>query len=98
MMKSLYICGWKGDKKGKRPSLKHIPLYIHAFTYNTEYFVFVFTYNGMMLCKYTSSANTKHLYDICTTPAQCLRRPTMYTCYTNVLCLLGGGGPYYFFK
>ena len=32
-------------------------------------------------------ANTKHLYNMCTTPAQRLR-PALYKCYTNVLCLL----------
>ena len=35
-------------------------------------------------------ANTKHLYNLCTTSAQSLLGPTLYNCYTNMLSLLGG--------
>ena len=34
----------------------------------------------------TTTAITKHLYNICSTLDQ--RRPMLYTCYTNVLCFL----------
>ena len=44
--------------------------------------------------KLISPANTKHLYrpNICTTPAQCLRRwsnTVQMLGYANILCLLG---------
>ena len=43
------------------------------------------------ICTTEGPANTKHLHNIYTTSAQRLRRwPTLYKCYTNVLCLLGG--------
>ena len=41
-----------------------------------------------VVCFRSFPAKTKHLYNIYTTSAQRLR-PTLYKCYTNVLCLLG---------
>ena len=61
---------------------------------------------GLKLNNYSSvivlpmqAANTKHLHNIYTTSTQRYVGPTLYQCYTNVLCLLGryhephSGGP-----
>ena len=50
-------------------------------------------YSGIHICMCSGAsipANTKYLYNICTMLDQRRRRvPTLYKCYTNVLCLLG---------